>query len=133
MMINNMNEYSFLRKILVSDSSEILLKAYKSLSNEGLEVYVKDLDNNIKLFNEKKMGTGNLLLVPASDWDFALEILISVGLEKYLTKCEPLPDGKSDLEVAQQEFLKKRKWTYIETAVIIIIAMLYYISKSFIR
>lgn len=128
-----MNEYSFLRKILVSDSSEILLKAYKSLSNEGLEVYVKDLDNNIKLFNEKKMGTGNLLLVPASDWDFALEILISVGLEKYLTKCEPLPDGKSDLEVAQQEFLKKRKWTYIETAVIIIIAMLYYISKSFIR
>lgn len=132
-MINNMNEYSFLRKILVSDSSEILLKAYKSLSNEGLEVYVKDLDNNIKLFNEKKMGTGNLLMVPASDWDFALEILISVGLEKYLTKCEPLTDGKSDLEVAQQEFLKKRKWTYIETAVIIIIAMLYYISKSFIR
>ncbi len=128
-----MNEFNYLRMILVSDSTEALLKAYKSLSNEGLEVYVKNNDKGIMLFNEKRIKPNDIILVPACDWEFALEILLSVGLGDYVTECEALEETKTDVEIARDKFYKKRKWTYIETAVIIVIAMLYYLFKTLFR
>ncbi|QFJ55548.1 hypothetical protein [Pseudobutyrivibrio xylanivorans] len=126
-----MNDFSYLRKILASDSSEVLQKAFKSLSNEGLEVYVQDFDKSFKVANEKLLKKAGFLLVPAADWDFAVEILGSIGLENYLTECE-IPDGaKSEYDIAVEKYYKKRKWTYIETGVIIVVALMYFLFKIF--
>ena len=70
-------------------------------------------------------------MVPAADWNFAVELLECVGFKEYITPCD-IPDGaKTELERAQEKYFKKRKWTYIETAVIVIIAMIYYFIKVY--
>ena len=126
-----MNDFGYLRTILASESSEVLQHAFKSLSNEGLEVYVQDLKNGFHLANDNLVKKSSVLLVPAADWDFALEILSSIGLEDYLTDCE-IPEGaKSELDIAVEKYYKKRKWTYIETGVIIVVALLYFLFKIF--
>ncbi|SDH40203.1 hypothetical protein SAMN05421493_101475 [Pseudobutyrivibrio sp. 49] len=126
-----MNDFGYLRTIISSDSSEVLQHAFKSLSNEGLEVYVQDLKNRFYLANENLVHKSSVLLVPAADWDFAVEILTSVGLEKYLTECI-IPEGaKSELDIAVEKYYKKRKWTYIEAGVIIVVALLYFLIKIF--
>lgn len=124
-----MNDFGYLRTIIASDSSEVIRKAYKSLSNEGLEVYVPFKEKSFHLADDKLLNSANQLYVPAADWDFAVEILTSVGLEKYLTECI-IPEGaKSELEIAEEKYYKKRKWTYIETGVIIVVALLYFLFK----
>ena len=124
-----MNNFEFLRTILYSDSSEVILQAIKSLRNEGLEVYVKDSEKGFKLVEEQIDSDEDLLLVPAADWSVAKDILTGIGFEKYLTEPEVPAGVKSDLEEAKEKFFKKRKWTYIETAVIIVLAMLYYFFR----
>ena len=126
-----MNNFDFLRTILYSDSSEVILQAYKSLSNEGLEVYVKDSLKGFKIADESSLSNVQTLMVPSADWIIGKAVIESTGLSQYLT--EPaVPEGiKSDLEEAREKFFKKRKWTYIETAVIIVLAMLYYFFKVF--
>ena len=126
-----MNDFGYLRTILASDSSEVLQHAFKALSDEGLEVYVQDLKKRFLLADEHLINNSSVLLVPAADWDFAVEILTSVGLEKYLTECI-IPEGaKSELDIAVEKYYKKRKWTYIEAGVIIVVALLYFIFKIF--
>ncbi|WP_072914168.1 hypothetical protein [Pseudobutyrivibrio xylanivorans] len=126
-----MNDFGYLRMIISSDSSEVLQHAFKSLSNEGLEVYVQDLKNKFHLANESLVEKSTFLLIPAADWDFAVEILTSVGLEEYITECV-IPEGaKSELDIAVEKYYKKRKWTYIEAGVIIVVALLYFLFKIF--
>ena len=128
-----MNKFDFLRTILYSDSSEVILQAYKSLSNEGLEVYVKDSLEGFKIADESTLSNVQTLMVPSADWIIGKAVIESAGLSQYLTEPE-VPEGiKSDLEEAREKFFKKRKWTYIETAVIIVLAMLYYLFKTFIH
>ena len=124
-----MNDFGYLRTILASDSSEVICKAYKSLSNEGLEVYVPFKEKSFHLADEMLLDACNLLLVPAADWDFAVEILKGIGPENYLTECKVPEGAKSELEIAKEKYYKKRKWTYIETGVIIVVALLYFIFK----
>ena len=128
-----MINFDFLRTILYSDSSEVILQAYKSLSNEGLEVYVQDSSNSFKLADENGLSEVKLLMVPMADWSVGKDKLEAEGLSRYLTEPE-LPEGvKSELDKAREKYFKKRKWTYIETAVIIVVAMLYYFFKIFIH
>ncbi len=128
-MISNMNNFEFLRTILYSDSSEVILQAYKSLSNEGLEVYVEDSLNGFKLADESLLVEQQTLMVPLADWFVGKEILENAGLSDYVTEPE-IPEGvQSEVEKAREQYFKKRKWTYIETAVIIVVAMLYYFFK----
>jgi hypothetical protein len=126
-----MNDFGYLRTIIASDSSEVICKAYKSLSNEGLEVYVPYKEKSFHLADDKLVNGCNLLFVPAADWDFAVEILTSVGLESCLTECIIPQGAKSELEIAKEKYYKKRKWTYIETGVIIVLALLYFLFKIF--
>lgn len=124
-----MNNFEFLRTILYSDSSEVILQAYKSLSNEGLEVYVKDSLNGFMLADESSLAEQQTLMVPLADWSVGKEILEKAGLSDYVTEPE-IPEGvQSEVEKAREQYFKKRKWTYIETAVIIVVAMLYYFFK----
>ena len=51
------------------------------------------------------------------------------NLNKNLEQDTP-EEEKSELDIAREQFLRKRKWTYIETAVIIILAMLFYLFKT---
>lgn len=125
-----MNDYSYLRTILTSDSIEVLVKAFKSLSNEGLEVYVANSNKGFKLATEKSLKSGDVLMVPAADWNFAEELLECIDLKEYVTNCEIPENAKSEVEIAQEKYFKKRKWTYIETAVIIVVVMIYYLFKT---
>ncbi len=125
-----MSNFDYLRTILKSDNTDVLLKAFKSLSNEGLEVYVQNFDNTFHIANEKNIKKTDCLLVPAADWDFAYEILSLSDMDSYLTECIKPDSVKTDVEIAREKFFKKRKWTYIETAVIIVIAMIYYFYKT---
>jgi hypothetical protein len=125
-----MMDYNFLRKILYSDSSEVILKAYKSLSNEGLEVYVKDSKTDFKMADDNLEGV-SLLMLPAADWDLGKRILTDEGLQEYITDCQVPEGAKSDTDVVMEKYLKKQKWTYIQTAVIIVLAMVYFMFKTF--
>ena len=130
MMQTNMMDYNFLRKILYSDSSEVILKAYKSLSNEGLEVYVKDSKTDFKMADDNLEGV-SLLMLTAADWDLGKRILTDEGLQEYITDCQVPEGAKSDADVVMEKYLKKQKWTYIQTAVIIVLAMIYFMFKTF--
>ena len=122
-----MNDFSYLRKILASDSSEVLQKAFKSLSNEGLEVYIEVSPGDFLIFREDLLSDSNELYVPAADWAFSKEILTKQGLSEYITEYVVPESIQAEIDKTEEILLKKRKTVYIETLVVFVLFVIYII------
>jgi hypothetical protein len=127
------NEFDFLRKIFSCENPEFVMLAFKSLSNEGLEVYMAEGDSYKLITTEELIGDAQELYVPASDWAFAKELLTKANLTEYITEYIIPENVKSELVKAEEMYFKRRKMFYIETAAIIVLILIYVLIKSNIR
>lgn len=127
------NEFDFLRKIFSCENPEFVISAFKSLSDEGLEVYMADGDSYKLITNENLIGASKELFVPASDWAFSKELLTKANLTEYITEYIIPENVKSEMLKAEEMYYRKRKMLYIETAAIAVLLILYVLIKSNIR
>ncbi len=135
-MTNTMDKkYSFLRKIAQSTSSDKLEVVFKSLSHEGLEVYMKEEKSGYKIVscwddfinNDIK---DNTLYIAAADMDFAISILKDQQLENLVPENIFTADSYSDTDRIMEAYYKKRRWTLIEVLVIVGIAIIFMLIKN---
>ena len=127
------NEFDFLRKIFSCENPEFVISAFKSLSDEGLEVYMAEGDSYKLITTEELIGDTQELYVPASDWAFAKELLTKANLTEYITEYIIPENVKSELVKAEEMYFKRRKMFYIETAAIVVLILIYVLIKSNIR
>lgn len=129
------NKYSFLRKIAHSTSGDELEVVFKSLSNEGLEVYINEDKSGYKLvgswddFLDNKTND-NTLYIAAADMDFAVSLLKVKQLDYLIPKAIFIKDCYSDKDKIMEAYYKKRKWTLIEVLVIVGIAIIFMLIKN---
>ncbi|MBO5617283.1 hypothetical protein [Pseudobutyrivibrio sp.] len=121
------DKFDFLRKIFSSENPDLLLKAYKSLSNEGLEVYIEVSPGDFLIFREELISDSNELYVPAADWAFSKEILTKQGLSEYITEYVVPESIQAEIDKTEEILLKKRKTVYIETLVVFVLFVIYII------
>ncbi len=127
------NEFDFLRKIFSCENPKFVMQAFKSLSNEGLEVYVADGDS-YRLIKEECLSIDvTELFVPASDWAFSKELLTKADLTEYITEYIIPENVKTEILKAEEMYFKKRKMFYIEAIAIIVLMLIYVLIKSNIR
>ena len=55
------DKFDYLRKIFSCDNPNLLLKAYKSLSNEGLEVYIEVNEGEFIVVSENTISDATAL------------------------------------------------------------------------
>ncbi len=129
------NKYSFLRKIAQSTSSDKLEVVFKSLSHEGLEVYMKEEKSVYKIvscwddfLNDDIKD--NTLYIAAADMDFAISILKDQQLENLVPEDIFTADSYSDTDRIMEAYYKKRRWTLIEVLVIVGIAIIFMLIKN---
>ena len=124
--------FEFLRKLIKFNSYDYALNVFKSLSNEGLELFVEKDDNDIEfklVVSDDDLINKSELYVAAADRLYAIEILKAHNLTEglYLEEIKiKNTQKKDDFEKA----LRKRKWTMLEALVIIFFAAIFYILRS---
>ena len=121
------DKFDFLRKIFSSENPDLLLKAYKSLSNEGLEVYIEVSPGDFLIFREDLLSDNNELYVPAADWAFSKEILTKQGLSEYITEYVIPSHLQAEIDKTEEILLKKGKTVYIETLIVFVLFVIYII------
>ena len=121
------DKFDFLRKIFSCENSDLLLKAYKSLSNEGLEVYMEVNEGEFIVVTENTISDATTLYVPAADWSFSKDVLTKEGLSEYITEYVIPSHIQAEIDKTEEILLKKRKTVYIETLIVFVLFVIYII------
>jgi len=121
------DKFDFLRKILACEHSDLLLKAYKSLSNEGREVYIEVNEGEFIVVSENTISDATTLYVPAADWSFSKDVLTKEGLSEYITEYVIPSHIQAEIDKTEEILLKKRKTVYIETLIVFVLFVIYII------
>lgn len=124
-------DYSFIRKLMDTDSEEIQQNVRTALEEAGMEVFARGAETGtfVNLSGENGAKDGELF-VSAADLEQSIEIVQTLGYGSLLAKESVLKEHKSELELAQEAYDKKRKWTYIECLVVVGIAVVILLLKS---
>lgn len=126
-----MDNFNFLKSLVKSESSDVLYEIFKSLSNEGLEVYICINESYVLLTEDNVHENYDVLYVTEADYNFAKSLVENLGYKDNLAEIEVKRTMDSELDVAYDKYYKKRKWTYIEAVVIIILGIIFYLYKIF--
>ena len=121
------DKFDYLRKIFSCDNPNLLFKAYKSLSNEGLEVYIEVNEGEFIVVSENTISDATTLYVPAADWSFSKDVLTKEGLSEYITEYVIPSHIQAEIDKTEEILLKKRKTVYIETLIVFVLFVIYII------
>ncbi|MBQ7433400.1 MAG: hypothetical protein IJV50_08085 [Lachnospiraceae bacterium] len=131
----------FIRHLLQSHSEETLVSICRILQEAGIELFVREGDSlefhnlPINLLHQEKadflqsITCGNLY-VSAADLEQASRLVREQGYGNTLVDDPIVPGLQTELEKAEAAYYKKRKWLYIECAVVVAGALLYMLYKS---
>ncbi len=123
-------DYRFIRKLMDTDNVQVQQKILTALGEAGIEVFVRGEEKgtfvNVSL---EAAGAGGELFVSAADLEQAAEVIQSLGYGELAAREPVLKELKSELELAQEAYDKKRKWTYIECLAVIGIAVIVLLWK----
>lgn len=123
--------YEYIRKLIVSDTEADAKQIIERLEQEGIEVYSKTEQAADFLFTDSEKGCKeNEIYVVAADRNRAVEIVTELGLGNQVCEDEQIPETLSELEKAEEQFMRKKKRTYIEGIVICVIAFIYMIVRT---
>lgn len=120
-------DYKFIRKLIETEDTELQQRIYDTLWGDGLEVFVEAAEPGAFCnMHAGETAPHGALYTSAADRERAAELLQGLGLAGQITPKECcIPDTVlSELEIAEEKYQKKRKWLYIECAVIIVIAII---------
>lgn len=124
-------DYRFIRKLILAEETEIEAKISQALQAEGIEVFIREPGETV--FYNLPAGmhsTDGCLYVSAADLERARELVTEAGYGDCLTDGE-MPEGiKTELEKAEEAYYKKRKWLYIECAVVIVAGILWMLYQG---
>lgn len=131
----------FIRHLLQSDAEETLASICHILQEAGIELFVREGDSlefhnlPINLLHQEKEDflqsiTGGNLYVSAADLEQAAGLVRELGYGNALADNPMVPGLETELERAEAAYYKKRKWLYIECAVVVAGALLYMLYKS---
>ena len=73
----------------------------------------------------------NEIYITAADRGRAVEIVTELGLGEQVCEDKQIPETLSELEKAEEQFMRKRKRTYIEGIVICVIVFIYMIVRMY--
>ena len=131
----------FIRHLLQSDAAETLASICHILQEAGIELFVREGDSlefhnlPVDITHPEKADflqsiTGGNLYVSAADLEQAAGLVRELGYGNALADNPMVPGLETELERAEAAYYKKRKWLYIECAVVVAGALLYMLYKS---
>ena len=125
-------DYGFIRKLMDGDCGETQQTVVTALGEAGIEVFARGIKKGtfVNLSPEEAVKGGELF-VSAADLEKSTEIVKALGYAGLLAKEPVLKEMKSELELAQEAYDKKRKWTYMECLVVVGIAVVILLFKTF--
>ena len=131
----------FIRHLLQSHSEEMLASICRTLQEAGIELFVREGDSlefhnlPVDITHPEKADflqsiTGGNLYVSAAGLEQAAGLVRELGYGNALADNPMVPGLETELERAEAAYYKKRKWLYIECAVVVAGALLYMLYKS---
>ena len=131
----------FIRHLLQSHSEETLASICRTLQEAGIELFVREGDSlefhnlPVDITHPEKADflqsiTGGNLYVSAADLEQAAGLVRELGYGNALADNPMVPGLETELERAEAAYYKKRKWLYIECAVVVAGGLLYLLYKG---
>lgn len=127
----------FLRQLTLPLPSGEAKKLFTLLCVQGMELYVQKEYGTEKKIPEYQLLTeapeeeNGIYYISAADRDAAVQIMKQADLGEFVSEnTQAVPDADEVVKQAQDEYFRKRKMTLLETAVIVLAMMLFYLIRS---
>lgn len=121
----------FIRRLTKPLSDELALSACDILRQNGIEIFTRDdeeADFGVVLGNVLKGDC--CIYVSAADYEQAKKLLCGSQLEDYISKECLVAQEKNQAELAEQEYLRKKKINLMECVVVLVLAILFYLYRA---
>lgn len=127
-------DYSFLRQLTTQISEEEQKQICIVLKENGMELYQKEGEEFSLITDDgdhTEKVTDGCLYISAADREAAVKYLQEAGLGSNISDSQMIPKSKNLVEEAEEEYMKRRRMRMIECLVVLVLAILYYLYKSF--
>ncbi len=124
--------YEYIRKLIAVGTEAEAKSIIERMEQEGIEVYSKtEKAADFRFTDSGKGCLDNEIYITAADRGRAVEIVTELGLGEQVCEDKQIPETLSELEKAEEQFMRKRKRTYIEGIVICVIVFIYMIVRMY--
>lgn len=124
--------YEYIRKLVDAGTEAEARQIIERLEQEGIEVYSKTDKAADFLYTDSEKGCqDNEIYIAAADRGRAVEIVTELGFGSQVCEDKQIPETLSELEKAEEQFMRKKKRTYIEGIVICAAAFIYMIVRAY--
>lgn len=125
--------FEFIRKLLKNVPEEQVNDAVTALMNANLEVYMKVRGDSYKTMADSDECKDGDIYVSAADLEAAKVIVEGLGLQEFICSAKESVVVKSELQKAEEEFIRKNKRQQILCLIIMAAVVVYWVVQTLIR